>query len=71
MQSEARATTYQETADPTKPAMALKFTERIEREVLVVAAIVDSDNFRINNINKEYTKQQLFKSNFCNEFAIY
>ena len=49
MDARATTTTFQD--DSAKPAMSLKFTDRIEREVLVVAAIVDSDNFRINNIN--------------------
>lgn len=35
---------------------ALKFTERIEREVLIVAAIIDSDNYRINHVQSPYTK---------------
>lgn len=33
---------------------ALKFTERIEREVLIVAGISDSDNHTINVVRSKY-----------------
>lgn len=38
---------------------SLKFTERIEREVLIVAGICDSDNHQLNNVRGKYQGQKL------------
>ena len=51
---------------------SIKYTERIEREVLIVAGICDSENSHvINNVKIKYQGQHLSDSHFHDPEAAY
>lgn len=57
---------YVNDQEDTDNIAALKFTERIEREVLIVAGISDSGNHTINIVRSKYQGQNLSEGYFHN-----